>query len=223
MKKISFSDVYDLTACVLRGEVTNKVMPVTMTLHVGLSGGDLKKVGPDEMTFYFNKEDLLCVEYEGRHHIVPKQSQPVYSVGETVAVAQCLRDLGYDASEKSDGHIYGLGHTLAWTMKAHVSASQCKHFIKITGRQVKRLQDITDEEILHSGVFNLRHIFNTPPMPDKELEWHLWHLYGFFNFIVGYDTPREAFASMINKTQKKGFWESNPWVVIYKFELTKEE
>ena len=29
MKKISFSDVCDLTACVLRGEVTNKVMPVT--------------------------------------------------------------------------------------------------------------------------------------------------------------------------------------------------
>ena len=220
MKKISFSDVCDLTACVLRGEVTNKVMPVTMTLHIGLASGDLKKVGPDDMTFYFNKEDILCVEYEGKHYKVPKQSQPTYIVGETVAVSQCLRDLGYDANDRSDGNIYGLNHTLAWTMKSHVSASQCKHFIKITGRQVKRLQDITDEEILHSGVFNLRHILNTPPMPYKELEWHL---YGFFNFIVGYETPREAFASMINKTQKKGFWESNPWIVIYKFELTKEE
>ena len=178
MKKISFSDVCDLTACVLRGEVTNKVMPVTI------------------------------------------QSQPTYAVGETVAVAQCLRDLGYDANDRSDGNIYGLNHTLAWTMKSHVSASQCKHFIKITGRQVKRLQDITDEEILHSGVFNLRHILNTPPMPYKELEWHL---YGFFNFIVGYETPREAFASMINKTQKKGFWESNTWVIIYSFELVNKD
>lgn len=220
MKKISFSDVCDLTACVLRGEVTNKVMPVTMTLHIGLASGDLKKAGPDDMTFYFNKEDILCVEYEGKHYKVPKQSQPTYAVGETVAVAQCLRDLGYDANDRSDGNIYGLNHTLAWTMKSHVSASQCKHFIKITGRQVKRLQDITDEEILHSGVFNLRHILNTPPMPYKELEWHL---YGFFNFIVGYETPREAFASMINKTQKKGFWESNTWVVIYSFELVNKD
>lgn len=220
MKKISFSDVCDLTACVLRGEVTNKVMPVTMTLHIGLASGDLKKAGPDDMTFYFNKEDILCVEYEGKHYKVPKQSQPTYAVGETVAVAQCLRDLGYDANDRSDGNIYGLNHTLAWTMKSHVSASQCKHFIKITGRQVKRLQDITDEEILHSGVFNLRHILNTPPMPYKELEWHL---YGFFNFIVGYETPREAFASMINKTQKKGFWESNTWVIIYSFELVNKD
>ena len=219
MKKISFSDVCDLTTCVLRGEVTNKVMPVTMTLHKELASGDLKKEGPDDMTFYFNKEDILCVEYEGKHYKVPKQSQPTYAVDETVAVAQCLRDLGYDANDRSDGNIYGLNHTLAWTMKSYVSASQCKHFIKITGRQVKRLQDITDEEILHSGVFNLRHILNTPPMPYKELEWHL---YGFFNFIVGYETPREAYASMIDKTQKKGFWDSNPWVILYKFELTKK-
>ena len=219
MKKISFSDVCDLTACVLRGEVTNKVMPVTVTLHVGLSGGDLKKVGPDEMTFYFNKEDLLCVEYEGRHHIVPKQSQPVYSVGETLAVAQCLRDLGYDASEKSDGHIYGLGHTLAWTMKTHVSANQCKHFIKITGRQVKRLQDITDEEILHSGVYRWQ---DMPDCPELTKESELI-IYGFYKFWDGYETPRKAYASMIDKTQKKGFWESNPWCIIYKFELAKDE
>lgn len=217
MKKISFSDVCDLTACVLRGEVTNKVMPVTMTLHVGLSGGDLKKVGPDDMTFYFNKEDILCVEYEGRSHVVPKQSQPVYAVGEKVAVAQCLRDLGYDASEKSDGHIYGLGLTLAWTMKAHVSASQCKHFVKITGRQVKRLQDITDDEILHSGVYRWG---DMPDCPSKDDFGK--NLYGFYKFWDGYETPREAYASMIDKTQKKVFWKNNPWVILYKFELTKK-
>lgn len=218
MKKISFSDVCDLTACVLRGEVTNKVMPVSMTLHVGQSAGVLMKVGPDDMTFYFNKEDVLCVEYEGKYYIVPKQSQPIYAVGETVAVAQCLKDLGYDANDKSDGHIYGLSHTHAWTMKAHVSASQCKHFVKITGRQVKRLQDITDEEILHSGVYRWG---DMPDCPSKDDFGK--NLYGFYKFWDGYETPREAYASMIDKTQKKGFWESNPWIVIYKFELTKEE
>jgi hypothetical protein len=218
MKKISFSDVCDLTACVLRGEVTNKVMPVSMTLHVGQSAGVVMKVGPDDMTFYFNKEDVLCVEYEGKYYIVPKQSQPIYAVGETVAVAQCLKDLGYDANDKSDGHIYGLSHTLAWTMKAHVSASQCKHFVMITGRQVKRLQDITDEEILHSGVYRWG---DMPDCPSKDDFGK--NLYGFYKFWDGYETPREAYASMIDKTQKKGFWESNPWIVIYKFELTKEE
>lgn len=217
MKKISFSDVCDLTACVLRGEVTNKVMPVTMTLHKELASDDLKKEGPDGMTFYFDKEDILCVEYEGKHYKVPKQSQPTYAVGETVAVAQCLRDLGYDAYDRSDGNIYGLNHTLAWTMKSHVSASQCKHFIKITGRQVKRLQDITDEEILHSGVYRWG---NRPDCPSTDNFGK--NLYGFYKFWDGFETPRKAYASMIDKTQKKGFWESNPWVILNKFELTKK-
>lgn len=217
MKKISFSDVCDLTACVLRGEVTNKVMPVTMTLHKELASGDLKKEDPDDMTFYFNKEDILCVEYEGKHYKVPKQSQPTYAVGETVAVAQCLRDLGYDANDRSDGNIYGLNHTLAWTMKSHVSASQCKHFIKITGRQVKRLQDITDEEILHSGVYRWG---NRPDCPSTDNFGK--NLYGFYKFWDGFETPRKAYVSMIDKTQKKGFWENNPWVILYKFELTKK-
>lgn len=217
MKKISFSDVCDLTACVLRGEVTNKVMPVTMTIHKELASGDLKKEDPDDMTFYFNKEDILCVEYEGKHYKVPKQSQPTYAVGETVAVAQCLRDLGYDANDRSDGNIYGLNHTLAWTMKSHVSASQCKHFIKITGRQVKRLQDITDEEILHSGVYRWG---NRPDCPSTDNFGK--NLYGFYKFWDGFETPRKAYVSMIDKTQKKGFWENNPWVILYKFELTKK-
>lgn len=217
MKKISFSDVCDLTACVLRGEVTNKVMPVTMTLHIGLASGDLKKVGPDDMTFYFNKEDILCVEHEGKHYKVPKQSQPVFAVGEKVAVAECLKDLGYDPKDTSNGHWRGLEHTPAWTMKSHVSASQCKHFIKITGRQVKRLQDITDEEILHSGVYRWQDMPGCPKL-TKESDWIL---YGFHKFWDGYETPRNAYASMIEKTQKKGFWDSNPWVVLYQFELTK--
>lgn len=219
MKKISFSDVCDLTACVLRGEVTNKVMPVTMTLHIGLASGDLKKIGPDDMTFYFNKEDILCVEYEGKHYKVPKQSQPVFAVGEKVAVAQCLRDLGYDANDRSDGNIYGLNHTLAWTMKSHVSAEQCKNFVLITGREVKRLQDITDEEILHSGVYRWGDL---PDCPETSSEYSR-NLYGFYKFWDAFETPRKAYSSMIDKTQKKGFWESNPWVILYKLELTKHD
>lgn len=218
MKKISFSDVCDLTACVLRGEVTNKVMPVTMTLHTELDSGDLKKAGPNDMTFYFNKEDILCVEYEEKHYKVPKPNQPAYAIGEKVAISECLKDLGYDPKDMSDGHWRGLSHTLAWTNKSHVSASQCKHFIKITGRQVKRLQDITNEEILHSGVYRWG---DMPDCPESTNEYGR-NLYGFYKFWDGYDTPQKAYAAMINKTQKKGFWEINPWVVMYKFELTKE-
>ena len=219
MKKISFSDVCDLTACVLRGEVTIKVVPVTMTLHEELASGELRKASPDDMTFYFSKSGWFLAKYNGKDYTVPRQNLPAYKIGEKVAISQCLKDLGYDANEKSNGHIYGLCHTPAWTMKSHVSAHQCKNFVRITGMKVKRLQEITDEEILHSGVYRWQDMPDCPKL-TKESDRIL---YGFYKFWDGYETPRKAYASMIDKTQKKGFWESNPWVIMYKFELTKEE
>ena len=36
-----------------------------------------------------------------------------------------------------------------------------------------------------------------------------------------FDTPREAYASLIDKVGKKGDWESNPYVFVYDFELIK--
>ena len=37
----------------------------------------------------------------------------------------------------------------------------------------------------------------------------------------GFDTPREAFAALIDKVSGKGTWESNPYVWVYEFELMK--
>lgn len=44
------------------------------------------------------------------------------------------------------------------------------------------------------------------------------------HFVVGdilKDTPREAFAALIDKVSGRGTWASNPWVVAYEFELVK--
>ena len=50
------------------------------------------------------------------------------------------------------------------------------------------------------------------------------HLY-FMNLretkTNGFDTPREAFAALIDKVSGKGTWESNPYVWAYEFELMK--
>ncbi len=35
------------------------------------------------------------------------------------------------------------------------------------------------------------------------------------------NSPREAFALLIDRVSGKGTWEKNPWVVAYKFELLK--
>ena len=36
-----------------------------------------------------------------------------------------------------------------------------------------------------------------------------------------FPTPREAFATLIDKVSGRGTWKRNPWVVVYEFELVK--
>lgn len=36
-----------------------------------------------------------------------------------------------------------------------------------------------------------------------------------------FNTPRQAFAALIDKVSGRGTWDCNPWVVVYEFELVK--
>lgn len=51
-------------------------------------------------------------------------------------------------------------------------------------------------------------------------EW----VYGYIDHKgtgLWFNTPREAFASLIDKVSGCGTWASNPWVMAYEFELVK--
>lgn len=96
-----------------------------------------------------------------------------------------------------------------WNNKMFVKAELMKQFIKITNVKVERLQDITGEDCLKEGI-----------------EEHLKGVQYGFSSNIGYIgqypfvTPREAFASLIDRVSGKGTWDSNPWVWVYEFELT---
>ena len=127
-----------------------------------------------------------------------------YQVGEIVAVAQNLRDMGYNPrdTKHKPGEIWGLDHSPAWTNKMFVSASECIHQIRITNIHVERLQDISEEDILREGIEKDGDIYS-------------------FNDYEGYKTPQLAFKALINRISGKGTWERNPWVFVYEFELIK--
>ena len=36
-----------------------------------------------------------------------------------------------------------------------------------------------------------------------------------------FDTPREAYAALIDKVSGRGTWLANPWVFVYEFELVQ--
>lgn len=130
-----------------------------------------------------------------------------YKVGEIVAVAQNYSSF-YNILDNTRPIPEGAG----WDNKMFVRADLMPHQIRITGIRCEKLQDISNEECLREGIRQF-----TPNFP-KNFPIHPTH------FVVGdilKDTPREAFASLIDKVSGKGTWASNPWVVAYEFELVK--
>ena len=83
--------------------------------------------------------------------------------------------------------------------------------IQITDIWGERLQDISDEDCLAEGVLKYRCIIGFAgeyviKVNNKPLLFH---------------TPRQAFAALIDKMNRKGTWERNPFAVVYCFQYVK--
>ena len=91
-----------------------------------------------------------------------------------------------------------------------VRADLMPHRIRITDIKVERLQDISEEDCLREGV---------EKWMDGYIVTGIMENRGRNN--VCFDTPREAFAALIDSISGKGTWNSNPWVFAYTFELVR--
>lgn len=205
MKKIMFSDAFQLTQAVLdliktktRRVISNKLWE------------KWDKVKHPEST----EEDMIQFFLD---------NSP-YKVGEVVAVAQSYKDCGYDAnaldrSPKDLNVVRGtLGESKGWNNKMFTAADILPHRIRITDVRVERLNDISEDDCLAEGVeLNPRQYeFDGQKIYFVRNLGH-WRSFGCDNFI----TPREAYAALIDKISGKGTWESNPYVFVYTFELVK--
>lgn len=129
------------------------------------------------------------------------QVKAKYKVGEIVAVAQSYRDAGITIIYRTIGEGYRIEKASTqkgWENKMYVGANLMPHQIQVTNVRVERLQDISDEDCLKEGLFK-----------DGRGK--------YFDF----NTPQEAFASLINKINGKGTWEKNHYVFVYEFKLIK--
>ena len=140
--------------------------------------------------------------YEG---VCPYKAK--FKVGEIVAVAQSYKDSGVNPNE-IEISIYSPGYG----NKMYVRADIMPHQIRITGIKCERLQDISDEECLKEGI---------NASNSHEIGYGIPWVYEFAGSKMVYYTPREAFASLIDKVSGRGTWKSNPWVVAYEFKLVE--
>lgn len=133
-----------------------------------------------------------------------EREAPRYKVGEVVAVAQ---------SYKSCGNYHVPKEHAGWGNKLFVNPALMPYQIRITGIKCERLQDISDEDCFREGI------------SESWYESTDTTTYGYADekkgTAVEFDTPCEAFASLIDKVSGRGTWQRNPWVVAYEFELVK--
>ena len=137
------------------------------------------------------------------------KSNSRYNVGEVVAVAQSYRDCGgvneegvpmWEIISSKVG-----GTNAGWSNKMFVRAELMPHYVIITAVSVERLRDISDVDCMAEGI------------NYYEQEGFSWCSTGKL-----FDTPREAYAALIDKVSGKGTWERNPYVFVYDFELVKK-
>ena len=209
MKKIMFNDKYSLTQAVLEGRktMTRRIIKCPITFRgEWVAGFNIHRSPSDKKIVGFP-----CMYDADEREFDMGEILPKYELGEVVAIAQSYSDCGNmpDYGLDEDGYPI-MPKRSGFFNKMFVKADLIPHHIKITGIKVERLQDISDEDCLKEGIYEDSGDDEFPPSIFYEFEG---------NKDDGFDTPREAFAALIDKVSGKGTWESNPFVFCYEFVL----
>lgn len=204
MQKIMFNDKCGLTKAVLEGRKTQtrRIIP------------------KDFFTLQWDvRDDTLVVENEWGDFIDIRNTKfCMFKKEEIVAVAQSYKDCGgfmEDGTPRWDYISCIVGNKNAgWSNKMFVKPELMPHQIRITNVRIQRLQDISNEDCLAEGIIKkwhapaCRNYFYLPNVEVKSTK-------------DVFETPREAYATLIDKVGKKGDWERNPYVFVDEFKLIK--
>lgn len=204
-----FNDKYGLTKAVLEGRKTQTRRII--------------EIDEEELTLfqtiYYNQafdflegRDLIEAYFDNYPKKIP------YKKDEIVAVAQSYKDCGgfmEDGTPRWDYISLIVGSkNEGWRNKKFVKPELMPHQIRITNVRIERLQDISEDDCLAEGIIKkwhapaCRNYFYLPNVEVKSTK-------------DVFDSPREAYAALIDKISGKGTWDSNPYVFVYDFELIK--
>lgn len=233
MQKIMFNDKYGLTKAVLEGRKTQTRRIITCPKTFKgqyVAGFHVYKRQSDG----FISE--ICMYDEDERDFDEGQIVTKYKVGEIVAVAQSYKTIDdyyksaysynhsahgmticeFDGVSDKDVHKWNMiavnyRGKKVWTNKLFVKPELMLHFIRITNVRIERLQDISDKDCLAEGI---------------EFDGKAQSFYCGMNVSNNAKiwlgrTPRESYATLIDKVSKKGDWNKNPYVFAYEFELIK--
>lgn len=202
-----FNEKFNLTQAVLEGRKRK-------TRRIAKYNPEALKQFQEE---YFNSTmDLLHGKDLVEAYFANYPNKLPYKVGEVVAIAQRYMDCGGimdDGTPRWNYIAQKVGKLCAgWNNKIFVRADLMPNRIQFTDMHIEYLQEISDEDCLAEGIIErwhapaCRNYYYVPGIEVKSV-----------NDV--YESPREAYAVLMDKISGKGTWEENPVVLAYDFKL----
>lgn len=213
MPKIMFNERYGLETSVLKGikTVTRRICSVQPPYERNEIAFPVFAGDGEDSPLY----GAFCWVNKDNAKEFTKWCRTPYKWDDVVVIAQCYNDIPniYSLVSMDELPLKSAG----WRNKMFVKAKYMPNRIKINKVNIQRLQDISDEDCLKEGIYKL-----------CSANGNGFIAYSFFgasskNNIGLYDTPREAFAVLIDKISGKGTWDKNPYVWRYEFELINKQ
>ena len=191
MQKIMFNEQFGLQQATL-----DKTKD--MTRRVAL------KDPVEDMNVGYDTKTQQCIICSGNRIV----ARSTYAVGEVVAIAQRYSQIISAITNRFAPHSKDwMRDEAGWNNKMFVKAELMPHHIKITGIKVEYLAGISDEDCLKEGIQVLKGGFR------------LQDAYTFKGDKVWWKTPYLAYKELIDRINRRGFFESNPIVFVYTYEL----
>lgn len=214
MKKILFNNRYGLETAVIELRKTKTRRKVK--LPDGMKPDDVWNpvMGIDEKGRVCFAVD--CVDGKQR------DIYPHYQIGEVVAVGQTYERAGWEPDTLLEAHFVKNGvrqvgdlpicQLPGWRNKMFTYPTMMPWQVQMTDLGFERLQDISDEDCLCEGVERWLDGYIVSGLMERS---------GRNNQV--FDTPREAFAVLIDRINGRGTWQDNPWVEAYTMDLQRAE
>lgn len=216
MNKIMFNDRFNLTKLVLEGKKTQtRRIEIDCNIRFYLYNyeGSYPKI----------EDNKICIYSDDGYLLASKNTR--YKIGEEVAIAQSYSQCGnFPDYELDEDGCPVMPKRSGYFNKMFVKAELMPYRIRITNIKVERLQDISDEDCLKEGITEVSGEFEAHTVLQDgyygERLRVIKRYYGIQYYELG-ESPREAYGTLIDKISGKGTWESNPYVIVYEFELIK--
>lgn len=204
-----FNEKYGLESATLNGSKvrTSRDELSTNKKHSEEELGFINLLNDEEVysELSFDRVNCFSLNYnDGLFH----EFKTKYKVGEIVAIKQSYKSIRDIIGDMIDGK--SIKFLAGWKNKMFVRHALMPHQVQIIDIKLERLQDISNEDCLKEGI-----------------EEHMKDVQYGYPSKIGYcgqypfDTPRKAFAALIDKISGKGTWEHNEYHVVYYYKLLK--